>query len=248
MKFFKKIIDRVTGRPDYDSFTVDPQMAGVDPEDNRRDLPDDIGPDGAVDEQFKSTFAHRLAKSYLDWGDTFVPQVLERMVDIKLCSLIPYFIARRVFGPGGADIVKSRPDILDLFRLEITTTEGHNVIDHSFGASILLPVKYRGYGHPVNSREHIGHLFQVNILSFPGESHILGYRDTAEGSIEIIKGMKPVGNFGRWDLFELDLALSDDTTALFTLAPPFGDRLVEVCHFNPDKGHASIIYRFQRKA
>ncbi|MCH5245357.1 MAG: hypothetical protein J1E84_02750 [Muribaculaceae bacterium] len=245
MNLLQQIVKRVQGK--HPEQEVETESSIIAPCDNRRDLPDDMGRGGAIDESYKWSIAKRLVKGYIDWDDPLVPQVLDRMLDVRLCSMITYHIARSLFASGGADIVERSPEIAELFGMETSSTEGHSLIDHSFETSFVMPVKYRGYGHPVNSREHMGHLFTVNMLCFPTDSRIIGYRDSNNGDISIVKGMRREGTHGSWKLYSLDPALSDDYTAIFTIAPPISHNIVEVCHYIPSANETFFIYRFQRK-
>lgn len=215
----------------------------VEPDD-RRKMPSDIGRRGAVDEEFKLEMARALADGYLEWGDRIVVQVLERLLDVRLCSMITYRLAVALFDVGGAAVLERRPELERLMNMDLSVTAARNVIDHSFDTRLMMPVRYCGYGHPVNSREHLGHLFQVNMCSFSSASRIIGYRDNHDGDIEIIKGMVKEGNAGGWHLYRLDPDMSDDLTAIFTVASVLPDRLIEVCHFKEED--TPVIYRFAK--
>ncbi len=238
LKFFKglrparqKPLELPIGHYDYDS---------------RRALPDDIGSDGLLDYEFKNNMANSLAKSYLEWGDPMVGELLARLIDIKMCSMIAYRMAVALFEVGGASLLENRPEIEDLFNLVLSVTGGRNVVDSSFEASFILPVKYRGYGHPINSRDDLGHIFQVNISCFPPDSRLIGIKSSSEPVLNILKGMRHVEDYKIWSLFELDPTLSDDLTALFSIETMGDNRMIEICHFTGNDVDSPIIYRFSR--
>lgn len=219
---------------------------GVVAKDRRRKLPADIGTRGAVDEKHKRELAFKLAKGYVEWGDPFVIQILERMVDVRMCSLIGYNLAVALFESGGASVAEQHPEILQLMNLDLTLTAGRTVIDHSFVTSFLMPVKYRGYGHPVNSRDNLGHLFQVNLCSFPVDSMYIGYKDNHDGDLNVMKGLVSEGYNNGWRIYRLDPDTTDDMTAVFTVDSLLPDRLIEICHYTGVLSESPFIYRFAK--
>ena len=218
--------------------------AGIPPKGEGEYVARDIGKAGAVSELHKLALAEQLVEKYDAGEEAYLPQILERRLDSRICSMIAYHLALRVFDIDGRRYLESHPGLIDLLHLDFSTTREGRPVNYGVDLSQLMPVKYRGYGHPVNSVLHHGHLFVVNILCFPTFSRTIGIRATGAERIEVVKGMEPIGRVDDLWLYALNPELTDDPNAIFT-CPVESGSLLEVVHYT-GADDWPIIYRFER--
>lgn len=240
MNLLKKIFGRGRRRQSFAPLEVNDPIPEVEEYNDA-----DIGESGAVNEAHKWSLARKLVDNYAAWRDGFVPLLLMRLLDFRICSMIGYHLAVRIFDEGGYHFLHDHAELYDLLKISDDNTMMDKVIDTGVATTAVMPVKYRGYGHPVNSAVHVGHLFLINNSSFPSDSMLLGYRDSAGGAVAPVKGLRVMGEREGWTLVQLDNTLTDDLTAIFTTALKPGT-IVEMCHFDGE-ADPTIIYRFLKK-
>lgn len=190
----------------------------------------------------KNMLARKLVEDYIKQQTPTIKFVLDRKLDMRLCSLMSYYFAREFFSSYGADFFSENREIAQVLGLELKTMSSGRLSDMGHDGSVLLPVKYRGFGYPLNSPNFIGQQFQINLCAFAEPRPRLAFLDWQQGNFEVIKGLKHIGTDGRWEIFEVDRFSTDDMTAI-VMNDRRSDVRVEVAHLLPD-GSMPLIYRF----
>lgn len=191
----------------------------------------------------KNELAKWLIATYVQNGSVSLPFMLERNLDVRLCSLTAYCLALEFFSSYGLTFASESLPLVKAVGLQLETMASGRVADVGQTGTFVLPAKYRGYGNALNQPANRGHLFQLNLCSFAEKNPIIGYQDWQGSPILPVKGMKPCGTSGSWKLFELDRAATDDMTAIF-ICPTRGDVQVELAHFLAGQDNPLMFYRF----
>lgn len=91
-----------------------------------------------------------------------------------------------------------------------------------------------------------GHVFSINICAFSSDDSIIGFRNSEyhlpQEYFKIIKGLRFVGTHENWTLFKLDVASTDDMTAMLYSALE-KNFTIEFAHFPHEGGHR-ILFRW----
>lgn len=192
----------------------------------------------------KDSLAGWIVENYLRNGSTTLPQVLERMADMRLCSLMARHVCEALFSPSGQENSEKMTDVWESLGMRLVLQPSGRLADTRSHATMVTPVKYRGFGSTLNNPDARGHLFQINLLCFPEPKPLIGVLEAPEvGTAFPSKGMREVGHHGLWRIFECSMDLTDDMTALL-IKPDKGVVRVEFAYFkavnDPDY---KIIYR-----
>ncbi|MBD5308666.1 MAG: hypothetical protein K2J18_02095 [Paramuribaculum sp.] len=190
----------------------------------------------------KDELARWLVATLVKSGSVSLPFMLERMLDVRICSMVAYYLATELFSSYGATFAVENEAVVKALGLHVEIMPSGRIADIGQTASPIMPAKYRGYGNPMNSPESRGHLFQVNMCSFAEKNPVIGYQDWLGSPIIPFKGMTPCGSSGAWKLFELDQMKTDDMTAVF-LCPSKGNIQIELSHFKSDEDTPRMFYR-----
>ena len=190
----------------------------------------------------KDELARWLVATLVKSGSVSLPFMLERMLDVRICSLVAYYLATELFSSYGATFAAENEAIVRALGLQAEVMPSGRIADVGQTTSLIMPAKYRGYGNPMNSPESRGHLFQINMCSFSEKNPVIGYQDWLGSPIIPFKGMTACGTSGAWKLFELDLTKTDDMTAVF-LCPSKGNIQIELAHFKADEEMPRMFYR-----
>ncbi len=179
----------------------------------------------------KDKLAGWIVANYLRNGSATLSSVLERKADFRLCSLISRHLAEAFFSSYGQDIFHNIKMEAEAMGYHLELQRSGRLADTRNLASMVTPVKYKGFGSTLGSPDDHGHLFQINRLAFVEEKPIVGILEAPGiAQTEIVKGGKEIGTRGPWRLIQLDPALSDDMTALL-VKPDKGDIKVEFAYF-----------------
>lgn len=190
----------------------------------------------------KDELARWLVATLVKSGSVSLPFMLERMLDVRICSMVAYYLSTELFSSYGATFAAENAAIVKALGLHAELMPSGRIADVGQTCSLIMPAKYRGYGNPMNSPESRGHLFQINMCSFPEKNPVIGYQDWLGSPIIPFKGMTQCGASGAWKLFELDQSKTDDMTAVF-LCPSKGNIQVELAHFKADEETPRMFYR-----
>ncbi len=172
------------------------------------------------------TLAGKRAKAleiFRSYGKPMLPISLmsECQDDFKLCSLLAYLFTAEYFN-GYPEAIHDKADIARVLFPEQV---------FPLPMQIWLPVRYCG-GNMV-----FGRVFSVNICAFSSPDSIIGFKDNDSsapyGEVRVLKGMKFIGNSGPWALYKLDVASTDDMTAMFYTNHE-KNFTIEIAHFPHD--------------
>lgn len=190
----------------------------------------------------KDILARKLVSDYISLHTPTIGFLLERMLDIRLCSLITYHLCTELFGSYGTTFLRDNPELGTILGMRLLPMPSLRLADTSGTGIFPAPVKFRGFGYPVTSPGHTGHQFQINLCAFAEPHPRLAVTDWKGGNFEPVKGLKHIGTDDKWEIFEVNPNLTDDMTAI--LIDDNRDKVqVEVCHILPD-GTMPMIYRF----
>lgn len=192
----------------------------------------------------KDALAGWIVENYLRNGSTTLPQVLERMADLRLCSLISRHLCEALFNAQGADNSEKMEEVWEALGMRLVLQPSGRLADTRSRATMVAPAKYRGFGSTLNNPDARGHLFQINLLCFPQERPVIGIYESPEtASTFPAKGMREIGHHGLWRLFECSMDLTDDMTALL-IKPDKGDVCMEFAIFDSKEAdNYKIFYR-----
>lgn len=190
----------------------------------------------------KDALARKLLEDYRTQRTPALRFALERLLDFRLCSLIAYHMCRELFGSYGSEYLRDNDDLSAMLGMELLPMPTGRLADTGCNGSLALPVRYRGYGYPLNSPSHVGQLFQVNLCAFAEPATRLAFLDWEHGEFRPIKGLRFVNTEGRWQIYETDRSITDDMTAVF-LNERNADVRIEIAHVLPD-GSMPLIYRY----
>lgn len=242
MSFLSRLFGSYNPRQDV---TPAPEHKAVTPEGEpivRRILSND-DPACVTDTSHKLALADRIVDNYLQSGGDLLPFAIPRMVDIRLCSFMAYRLAKDLFGPEGFDLHSSHPELAKYIGLKLSHSGGKLMTDSGLEGWVLLPVKFRGYGYPINSPMHKGNLFQINLCAFPEDGAFISISDTGSNGAVPVKGLCEIGvDSEGGKIFRIDRTLTDDMTAVF-INPLLLDEQLEVKRILRD-GTSETIYRF----
>lgn len=192
----------------------------------------------------KEAFAQWIVESFFKNGSANLEAALERQADLRLCSLVSRHLSSEIFGPSGSDIYDQIKTISEAVGYELELQKSGRLADTGTSANVITPAKYRGFGATLDRPDARGHIYQVNMLSFPWPKPIIGVAEYTGGeTIYPTKGMREVGRHNIYRLFELDPSLSDDMTALL-IKPDRGETRIEFAYLRSiDDTELNIIYR-----
>lgn len=192
----------------------------------------------------KEAFAQWIVESFFRNGSANLEAALERQADLRLCSLVSRHISSVIFGPSGNDVYEQFKAISEAVGYELEIQKSGRLADTGTSANVITPAKYRGFGATLDRPDARGHIYQVNMLSFPWQKPIIGIAEYTGGdTIYPTKGMREVGRRNIYRLFELDPELSDDMTALL-IKPDRGDTRVEFAYLRSiDDTELNVVYR-----
>ena len=175
---------------------------------------------------FKKKLAKRIVRSVLyDDSDSFVYLLLNDLLDVRLRSLIKYYLAVEIHGNANLKeaVIRKACHCLNTHWIE-----GKGIVDTSGEAVVRMrngdPL-YQGY-----------RFFAVNMLCFTVDKFVLGFR-TDSGPIrspmKYYKGCKPLGKKTsddgiEWNAILFDRSLSDDHIAIFSNQLD-GEGTIEMC-------------------
>lgn len=192
----------------------------------------------------KEAFSQWIVESFFRNGSANLESALERQADLRLCSLVARHLASEIFGPTGSDIYNQIKSISEAVGYELEIQKSGRLTDTGTTANVITPAKYRGFGATLDRPDARGHIYQINMLSFPWPNPIIGIAEYTGGdTIYPTKGMREVGRRNIYRLFELDPSLSDDMTALL-IKPDKGETRIEFGFLRSiDDTELNIIYR-----
>ena len=124
----------------------------------------------------KAELAKWLVNTYIKAGSVSLPFVLERMLDVRFCSLTAYYLSLEFFSSYGATFTSESLRIAESVGLQPERMPSGRIADVGQTCSMIMPAKYRGYGSPLNSPNSRGHLFQINLCAFVEKNPVIGYQ------------------------------------------------------------------------
>ena len=167
----------------------------------------------------KKYIAERIFKDL----DTPLPYDLQRIIDmcqndLKLCSLVAYKIAVKMFKDPKYDAASSPLYFIN--------------------NPAIMPVSYCG------GNMSFGRVFAINHCAFSSPDSIVGFRNAEyrgpQEYFKISKGLKYVGTLDNWVLFKLDPRTTDDRTGIL-YSPLEKNFTIEFAHFPHDSGPRTIF-------
>lgn len=170
---------------------------------------------------------------FRDFGRTYFPQSLKSVCqdDYKTLSLLTYRLV--------AEVYSSAPPVIDRYRICRFLDIGPDG-NCPITKPLYVPVRYCG------GNMSFGHVFSINICAFSSDDSIIGFRNSEyhlpQEYFKIIKGLRFVGTHENWTLFKLDVASTDDMTAMLYSALE-KNFTIEFAHFPHEGGHR-ILFRW----